>query len=100
VGARRFKWLHATQLLKHALGLATSVPGRGALCYLYYHWPTREAEAHRAEVDAFAAAIDASLPFTALSYQSLFAALSADPNVDHGYLDYLRTRYFAGAPAV
>ena len=98
-GARRFKWLHATQLLKHALGLATSVPGAGALCYLYYDWPTREAQAHRAEVDAFAAAVDASLPFTALSYQSLFAALCADASVDRGYLEYLRARYFGAARA-
>jgi len=95
-GARRFKWLHATQLLKHALGLATSAPG-GALCYLYYDWPAREAEAHRTEIEAFAAAIDASLPFTALSYQSLFAALCAEPSVDRDYLDYLQTRYFAVA---
>jgi hypothetical protein len=97
-GARRFKWLHATQLLKHALGLATSASG-GALCYLYYDYPTREARAHRAEVDAFAEAIDSSLPFAALSYQVLFAALCADGNVDRGYLDYLRARYFAAAPA-
>lgn len=93
-GARRFKWLHATQLLKHALGLATSASRVGALCYLYYDWPTREAEAHRAEIATFAAAIDAELPFTALSYQTLFAALCADASVDRGYLDYLRARYF------
>lgn len=99
-GGRRFKWLHAGQLLKHALGLATSAPGAGALCYLYYDWPTREARAHRAEIDAFASAIDASLPFVALSYQSLFAALCAQPNVDIEYLDYLRARYFAGANAL
>ena len=69
-GARRFKWLHATQLLKHALGLATSAPGGGALCYLYYDWPAREGEAHRAEVDAFAVAIDASLPDVARAWHS------------------------------
>ncbi|HEX5048984.1 MAG TPA: hypothetical protein VFX89_17870 [Gammaproteobacteria bacterium] len=98
-GARRFKWLHAAQLLKHALGLATSAPGAGALCYLYYDWPTREGRAHRAEVDAFAAALDTSLPFAALSYQSLFGALSAEPSVDRAYLDYLRARYFSSAAA-
>jgi hypothetical protein len=94
-GARRFKWLHAAQLLKHALGLVTCAPGAGALCYLYYDWPAREAVEHRAEIESFAAAIDAALPFTALSYQTLFAALSADPAVDVAYLDYLRARYFA-----
>jgi hypothetical protein len=103
-GARRFKWLHAAQLLKHALGLATCVPRAGALCYLYYDWPTREATEHRAEIESFAAAIDAPLPFTALSYQTLFAALCADVAVDGPYLDYLRERYFAdgrstGVPA-
>ena len=96
-GARRFKWLHAAQLLKHALGLATRVPRAGALCYIYYDWPTREAAEHRAEIESFAAAIDAALPFTALSHQSLFAALSSQPAVDGPYLEYLRTRYFADA---
>ncbi|HET8696745.1 MAG TPA: hypothetical protein VFO94_04630, partial [Gammaproteobacteria bacterium] len=93
-GARRFKWLHAAQLLKHALGLATCAPHAGALCYVYYDWPTREAAEHRAEIERFAAAIDAALPFTALSYQTLFTRLCADPAVDGAYLDYLRKRYF------
>ncbi|HZF29840.1 MAG TPA: hypothetical protein VE907_12020 [Gammaproteobacteria bacterium] len=96
-GARRFKWLNATQLLKHALGLATAAPRAGALCYLYYDWPGREADAHRTEIAAFAAAIDAAPAFAALSYQTLFAALSADEAVDRGYLDYLRARYFSVA---
>jgi hypothetical protein len=93
-GAERFRFLHAAQLLKHALGLACTRPGGFELRYLYYEWPTREAEEHRAEIARFAAAVAAELPFAALTYQALFARLAADPGVDREYLDYLGARYF------
>jgi hypothetical protein len=96
-GAERFRYLHAAQLLKHALGLACTRPRAFELKYLYYEWATREAEEHRAEIARFTAAVAAELPFAALTYQALFARLAADPGVDREYLGYLRTRYF---PAV
>lgn len=93
-GAQRFRFLNAAQLLKHALGLASTRPGAFELRYLYYEWPTREAAEHRAEVARFAAAADAELPFAAITYQELFARLEVDGAVEGGYLDYLRARYF------
>jgi restriction endonuclease-like protein len=93
-GAQRFRFLHAAQLLKHALGLASTRPAAFELRYLYYEWPTREAEEHRGEIERFAAAVDREVPFAALTYQTLFAKLDSDPRVDRGYLDYLRARYF------
>jgi restriction endonuclease-like protein len=93
-GAQRFRHLHAAQLLKHALGLARTRRGAFTLCYLYYDWPTRESDEHRADVERFATAVGAEVPFRALTYQTLFGAVGADGAVDRGYLDYLRDRYF------
>jgi hypothetical protein len=92
-GAARFKWLHAAQLLKHALGLARR-SGPAVLVYLYYEWPTREGAAHRAELERFAARVADDVDLRVLTYQALYAALAADPAVDRAYLDYLRARYF------
>jgi hypothetical protein len=94
-GRERFRHLHAAQLLKHALGLARSSPAESALLYLYYDHPSREREAHRAELERFAQRLGPELDFRALTYQTLFAALSRERAEDRGYLAYLRARYFA-----
>jgi hypothetical protein len=93
-GAERFRFLHAAQLLKHALGLALTAPRGFELRYLYYDWPAREAAEHRAEIERFADAVAPALGFGAVTYQSLLAALARDPRVEPAYLDYLRARYF------
>lgn len=93
-GVERFRFLHAAQLLKHALGLAMTAPRGFELRYLYYDWPAREAAEHRAEIERFADAVAPELAFRASTYQSLFAALALDPSVERAYLDYLRARYF------
>lgn len=93
-GAERFRFLHAAQLLKHALGLAMTAPHGFELRYLYYDWPAREAAEHREELARFADAVAPELAFRATTYQSLLAALAQDACVERAYLDYLRARYF------
>jgi hypothetical protein len=93
-GRERYRWLHAAQLLKHALGLARFGAPAWTLVYLYYDWPGREAAEHAAEIGRFAERIGAELRFRALSYQTLFAALRCEDSLDAEYRDYLERRYF------
>ncbi len=94
-GAQRFKYLHAAQLLKHALGLARGAPPMSELRYLYYDWPGRESAAHRDEIARFAASVASEIAFDASTYQQLYAALRREPGIDARYLEYLGSRYFA-----
>jgi hypothetical protein len=93
-GRERFRFLHAAQLLKHALGLAVNGERDAELLYLYYDWPCREAGAHGGELARFAERVHGELPFRALTYQAVFRRLCAAPGIEAGYLEYLRRRYF------
>ena len=93
-GRERPKFLHASQLLKHALGLAKSGKGNSELVYLYYEWPVREAAKHREELARFAARLAPELELRVLTYQSLFESLGGAAGVDEQYLAYLAQRYF------
>jgi Restriction Endonuclease associating with ARP len=92
---QRFKYLHAAQLLKHALGLSVVARGRIALCYFYYDWPCRESGVHREEIARFTGLIGDELPFSALTYQEIYRRLRETRAVEPGYLEYLRARYFS-----
>jgi hypothetical protein len=92
-GHTRYRFLYATQLLKHALGLATQCRAFG-LVYLYYEWSGPAAREHRRELAHFAGRAGAELAFHWLSYQELFQRLKQTPGVDAGYLAYLEARYF------
>jgi len=93
----RYRYFYATQLLKHALGMATQCTGGIGIHYLYYDWNGPAAREHRKEIERFAARVGAELGFRALSYQELFLRLrqSAAPG-DAEYLGYLQARYFGG----
>jgi hypothetical protein len=93
-GSERFRWLHAAQLLKHALGLARLGAPATTLVYLYYDWPSREATEHAAEIARFARRIAPDCDFRVLTYQALSATLNADEMVDARYRAYLAKRYF------
>jgi len=95
-GKESFRQLDALQLLKHALGLQRNVEGRFSLLYLYYDYEGKSdiADLHREEAARFESLVDDSPGFKSLSYQQLFAALSAQPGVDADYFGYLRERYF------
>ncbi|HEX7237781.1 MAG TPA: hypothetical protein VF405_12515 [Gammaproteobacteria bacterium] len=94
-GRERLKYLHAAQLLKHALGLAVNGLRTSALVYLYYDGLGREAATHRAEVDRVVSRLKPELELRAATYQALFDALRAQPGIDRAYVDYLARRYFA-----
>jgi hypothetical protein len=96
-GARPFKYLHAAQLLKHALGLTLTGAAKSELHYLYYDVPGRVGVLHRGEVARFAALVDARVEFAASTYQALYAGLRTERAADAHYLEYLRARYFADA---
>lgn len=94
-GAPQFKHLNGAQLLKHLLGLSRLGAGKFRLIYLWYAWAGPESDAHASEVAAFAAAIDKTIQFRALTFQALFDALSSNFKVDDSsYAAYLRERYF------
>ncbi|MEO8466059.1 MAG: hypothetical protein ABI640_12015 [Gammaproteobacteria bacterium] len=93
-GRERFRWLHAAQLLKHALGLERLGAPATTLVYLYYDWPSREATEHAAELTRFAARIEAEVDFRVLTYQALQDALVAADTLDPQHRAYLTQRYF------
>jgi hypothetical protein len=94
-GRSRFRFFYATQLLKHALGMATQCRGGIALYYLYYEWSGPAARAHRREIEQFAARVGDELAFRSLSYQELFERLVRHCGAaDADYLAYLKARYF------
>jgi len=84
--------LDVTQLLKHALGLAVNQPDGFRLLYVFYDQPGPESERHRAEIADFAAQVDPTLGFRALSYQRLFTNLT-DCSPHQGLQAYWRDRY-------
>ena len=92
---QRFKYLHAAQLLKQALGLSAAARDEPALCYLYYDWPCREGRMHREEVERFAGLIGDELAFTVLTYQEIYRRLRETRAAEPSYLEYLRARYFS-----
>ncbi|MBV8063782.1 MAG: hypothetical protein JOY51_09305 [Nevskia sp.] len=93
-GRSRYRFLYATQLLKHALGMATQCRAGIGLLYLYYEWSGPAAREHRRELEHFAARAGAELDFRWLSYQELYRRLRETGGVDAAYLDYLGARYF------
>jgi len=93
-GREQFQWLNAPQLLKHALGLATSATGRFSLQYLYFDGRGTEADAHRAEIERFTSLVGPELQFASQSYEELISALGNHVGADNlNYITYLRDRY-------
>ena len=93
-GRERPKLLHASQLLKHALGLAKSGASESTLVYLYFDWPGREAATHRAEIERIVGRIVPEIDLRVVTYQDVFGALRATDGIDPDYLRYLGARYF------
>ncbi|MFC2009758.1 hypothetical protein ACFLT3_02385 [Chloroflexota bacterium] len=94
-GKTSFTFLDVPQLLKHILGLTTKFGPRGfELVYLWYDFPSREADKHRQEIEQFKYAIGDDVILKDMTYQDLFRTVQALPSVDEKYLSYLRDRYF------
>lgn len=93
-GQESFRHFDVTQLLKHALGLATQLGQGFSLHYLYFDWPGPESDVHNSEINRFKKAVGEELRFRAISYQELFSRVSKDGKTDQEYIAYMRTRYF------
>ncbi len=99
--SRNYRWLNATQLVKHAFGLSLTFRGQ-AVTLLYLFWePTNpdkypEFEKHREEVGRFAASIAGSAPqFIAMSYPELWKRWDtySEPDWLTTHVARLRERY-------
>jgi hypothetical protein len=93
-GRERFRFLHAAQLLKQALGLAKRGARPAVLLYLYYDWPGRETATHTTELERVRVRLAGEVDLRVLTYQALYRALRASDGVDGPYLEYLAERYF------
>lgn len=83
------------QLLKHALGSATSKPAF-ELYYLYYDCASREADVHLTEIQDFRRCMGEDFPFHVGTYQEVYARIrDRAGESDAAYLAYLDARYFA-----
>jgi hypothetical protein len=94
---RRFKHLHAAQLLKHILGLKNSYGKEGfRLLYLWYAVPGSQGVQHAQEIEEFAEyAVRDGIQFQSSTYQQVIARLARDHRESHQpYIDYLTERYF------
>ena len=97
---KRYGWLDAAQLVKHAFGLAHTFPD-GAVTLLYLYWEPRNAEQfsllveHRGEIEAFSGRVAGSRPsFRTMTYPELWRTWSeAPPSWLTVHLDALRARY-------
>ena len=91
----QFEFLDPWQLLKHALGLATSSGPDFSLWYLYYDCLGRRSEAHKREIQSFANRVGEEIRFKAITYQQVYAQLKESDQPDPEYLHYLHSRYFS-----
>ena len=92
----KFIYLHASQMIKHILGLKRKAGKSGfRLLYLWYDVLGKEGAIHREEIEGFAKVAGADeIKFHTLSYQELILRLSSDFRQDHGrYIRYLTERY-------
>lgn len=94
-GEKHFRYLDVPQLLKHALGLATT-GSPFELYYLYYDVDGGEAALHRAEIHEFDAAVSGDFPFHVGTYQEVYGRIRGQAaEADAAYVAYLDARYFA-----
>lgn len=98
---KTYRWLDAAQLVKHAFGIAHSVPDRPSIL-LYLFWePSNPDEhpffgEHRKEVARFSDSVSGATPaFAAMSYPELWAqwAKSSQPEWLQTHVQRLNARY-------
>jgi len=90
-----FSFLDVPQLLKHILGLTTKFGKRGfELLYLWYDYPSLEAEKHRQEIRDFEKSISSEVLFREMTYQELFVKIRDSTKASTDYVNYLADRYF------
>jgi hypothetical protein len=94
-GDVEFRFLHAAQLIKHALGLTRSHGPQGFdLVYLWYRPPGSEGDATASEFDLFHAMLGNEFSLRAITYQDLLNRVTGGPE---GWLQYVKDRYLPGS---
>ena len=94
-GKEIFQYLDAPQLVKHILGLKTQYKEEGfALVYLWYDFPSTEANTHSHEIKVFKERVSGEIDFREMTFQDLFRAVKVIQGIETGYIDYLAERYF------
>jgi hypothetical protein len=91
-----FKYLDATQLIKHILGLKNNYPKSGfTLLYLWYDVIGNDGLEHRKEIEKFAEiAKKDNIKFRHITYQEVIINLSKEFYVgNEDYINYLTDRY-------
>lgn len=88
-----FRYLDASQLAKHALGLATQCGHNFRLLYVYFDVTGSESIAHRDEIEIFRERLESEVGFRAFSYQELITELQLCSGVPAAHLEYLNARY-------
>ena len=91
----QFEHLDPWQLLKHALGLATSSGPDFSLWYLYYDCQGPRSDAHKRGIQTFSNHVGDEIRFKALTYQEVYHRLQDSNQLHSEYRDYLGTRYFS-----
>jgi hypothetical protein len=90
-----FSFLDAPQLLKHILGLTTKFGVKGfELLYLWYDFPSSEADKHMEEIQEFSSSVGEEVLFREMTYLDLYRAIRNTAGVDKKYISYLGERYF------
>lgn len=95
-----FRHLDATQLLKHALGLATCLGNKFRLFYVYFDYAGDAGDIHRHEVRQFSDMVGEELAFKALSYQALIGRLVSSKAGSDAYRSYLCDRYLYSTASI
>lgn len=92
-GDMHFRWLHAAQLLKHAIGLMKNQGPGFRLTLLWYRLECDEADEIEAEIGKFTRAVSSDFHFTSMTYQELVRRLKNTKEPAPGYFNYLEDRY-------
>ena len=90
-----YAYLDAPRLLKHIVGLSSKCGVKGfQLLYLWYDFPSGEAERHREEISRFTDLVQDEVLFMPKTYQEIFDTMRLHPGVNPKYVSYLYERYF------
>lgn len=93
---KRYKYVHAAQLLKHILGLKNRWGVDGfVLFYMWYDVPLPDGLAHREEIEDFAQIVARDgVRVRSITHQEVIQSLSQHREDHAAYVDYLMHRYF------
>ena len=93
-GEEEYRFLHAAQLIKHALGLKRAYSTSGfRLSYVWFDGEDALSRAHRIEIEDFTLLAAHDIHFAAVDYRALASIVG--PSSQPGHAEYLDERYLA-----